>query len=367
MSEERLEYLVIGAGQCGNRILDEMVGRSLGSGRFSRTLARKDLPCEIRPLGINTSYNDLKECANLRDVERLHVKGIPGAGANRLTGGDAFTDNRDEIQEAIGERAPWDAAFVLTSAGGGTGSSFAPPLVELLKNMNPTSPVYPLAVLPFRDESDIYIQNTGFALRDLANTRANSVILASNDYLSREDTSVYESYQKINVTLADRLAFLLTGMAMEMMMVVDLGDLMTVTGRGCGFSTMGYAEAVPHQPVHETIADSLKMENLLFETDPFAEAERALMLVRGEESYLDTDAILSAVTDFSESVGDVFKGVSLDEGLPRVLSLFSLRDSTTLKDVIGRSRSVLESRQERDPDDQSEVQESFGQVEDYTL
>lgn len=367
-----LRFLVIGAGQCGNRIVDTLMREGYGKGRLARLLSSKERSGNLDTLAINTSKNDLMELTHLRDEEKLQVTDAHGMGANRQYGKESFEASREAVTEKLGEYKDHDAAFIVTSAGGGTGSGFAPGLVELLKNME-DMPVLPFVVLPFRSESEIFIQNAGFALKDLRSTRADSVILASNDYIRRMrgEENLYDAYQTINDTVAHRLLFLMNTLSSEMMISADLGDLMTTLETGSGFSTMGFARGSGHEPIKEIIARAWDEEGLLFDCDPKTEAARALFLAQGPKDRLEVDSILDAITDFGDEIGDVFKGVRVAEGGPaEVLSLFSLRSSETLEEVIEEASEVLAKRRKRmeeSADEKDELDERFEGVDDYNL
>jgi cell division GTPase FtsZ len=367
-----LRFLVIGAGQCGNRIVDTLMREGYGKGRLARLLASKERAGNIDTLAINTSKNDLMELTHLRDNEKLHVPGSHGAGANREQGKQSFEDNRELITEKLGEYQDHDMAFVVTSAGGGTGSSFSPHLVELLKDMEDV-PVFPFVVLPFRSESEIFIQNAGFSLKDLRSTRADSTILASNDYIrrTRGEENLYDAYQTINDTIAHRLLFLMNVLSSEMMISADLGDMMTALETGSGFSTMGFARGSGHEPIKEVIRRSWDQEGLLFDCDPKTEAARSLFLAQGPKDRLEVDSILDAITEFGDEIGDVFKGVRVaEQDQLEVLSLFSLRTSETLENVIEEASRVLEQRRQRmqeSADQKDELTERFEGVDDYSL
>lgn len=365
-----LRFLVIGAGQCGNRILDTLMREGYGKGRLSRLIATRERSGAIQPMAVNTSKNDLMELEYIRDKEQLHMPGTHGAGANRIIGKETFKNNRDMLLEKIGQLGDFDACIVLTSAGGGTGSSFTPFIVDLVKSMYGI-PVLPFVVLPFREESDIFLQNAGFSLKDLKTTEADSIVLASNDWLRKTqgNQSLYKAYDQINNTVAHRLLFMLDAMSSEMMITADLGDLMTTVGTGSGFATMGYARGTPHQPVKEVIAESFEEDGLLFHCDPLQEAARALLLIQGPEERLDVDSIMNAVTHFSEDIGDVFKGVRVAGEDLEVLSLFSLRKSEELERVVTEAKQILEKRQKRKASEQpdAKLKKEMEDVDDYSL
>jgi cell division GTPase FtsZ len=159
-----LNVLMLGIGQCGNRILDSINKEAFGgSSRLSKYYSRQKFPSRVETIALNTAVNDLKELKFTTAKDRLHVPNLHGVGANRNTGKQGFWDNHDMIMEEIEKRGDFDLAFVMTSTSGGTGSSFSPLIIHELKKRYKNISVVPIAVLPFREEGTIYIQTLHFA------------------------------------------------------------------------------------------------------------------------------------------------------------------------------------------------------------
>ena len=183
-------------------------------------------------------------------------------------------------------RGPFDLSFLFTSLGGGTGSSFVPRLIMDLKDRLETNS-YVVGVLPFREEGTIFIQNAGFALRDIVQTKPISTILVDNEFL-RGGKNFAEAYRSINKTVAERIMYLLKVLTSEQIVTADLGDLETALGAGTGLATLGYAKQESEErSIGETIERSLAKNNLLFNVDT-EDVGRALFLIWGAERYLDT-------------------------------------------------------------------------------
>jgi len=57
-----LNILILGLGQCGNRILDAINREAFGSGgTFAKYYSRQKFPASVKTIAINTAINDLKE------------------------------------------------------------------------------------------------------------------------------------------------------------------------------------------------------------------------------------------------------------------------------------------------------------------
>ena len=240
-----LNVLMLGVGQCGNRILDAMNREAFGGGasKLSRYYLRPKFPSRVETLAVNTAINDLKELRFTTAKDRLHVPNLHGVGANRNVGKQAFMENRDMIMGEIEKRGDFDIAFVITSTSGGTGSSFSPLLINELKRQYKDIAVITVAVLPFREEGSIYLQNAAFSMRELMELDAEGIILADNQYMKRFSGDIASAYDKINNMIAQRLLFLIESLDSEMLSVTDLGDFKTVMNGGLRIGTMGFYQA----------------------------------------------------------------------------------------------------------------------------
>ena len=69
-----LNVLMLGVGQCGNRILDAVNKESFGgTSRLAKYYSRQKFPSRVETLAINTAVNDLKELRFTAAKDRLHV------------------------------------------------------------------------------------------------------------------------------------------------------------------------------------------------------------------------------------------------------------------------------------------------------
>jgi len=328
-----LNVLIVGVGQCGNRILDSINREAFGGGKFSKYYSRQKFPSRVETIAINTAINDLKELRNTKAKDRIHIPNLHGLGANRLLGKQCFIDNKDVVLRNISERGDFDVAFVISSSSGGTGSSFSPPLIKELKNRY-DYPVYSIMVLPFREEGTIYLQNSAFCLKEMRDSGTDGIILADNQFLKNVGGDIQTAYDGINKMVAERVLFLLEALDSEMMMVTDLGDFKTVMGGGAGFATIGFAKGDGKTPIKNVIHDSLSPSGLLFSSNVYEEGSRAMIILRGDRKYLNIDDISGEIEKLSSHIGHVFKGVIIRNGeTPKVLSVLTLETTSELENL----------------------------------
>ncbi len=359
-----LNILILGLGQCGNRVLDAINHEAFGSnGTFAKYYSRQKFPASVKTIAINTAINDLKGLRDTLAEDRLHVPHLHGVGANRNVGKKMFEENKEMILGEIDKRGSFDLIFIITSTAGGSGSSFAPLLVRELKQTY-NAPVVCLAVLPFRDEGAISLQNTAFCLRELIEMKPTGVLLVDNQYLKKYAGDIKSAYDKINTTTARRILFLIEALNSEMLMVTDLGDLKTVMSGGVGIGTMGFYESSNGSTVKSSILGSFKPSGLLFPANVYDEGARAMLIIKGDKKYLDLDMITKTVDELSSEVGQVFKGVLVKKGPSKVLSLFTLNSVPELERIYSSAADVIRVETGKREASQRQLKDAFAHIED---
>ncbi len=364
-----LNILIIGNGQCGNRILDAINRRALGGGkncsRLARFYSRQKFKSHVETLALNTAINDLKEMKFTKAKDRIHIEHLHGVGANRNIGKQVFGEKKERIMRQIEERGNFDIAFVITSASGGTGSSFTPLLVKEMKNRY-NYPVYCLVVLPFREEGTLYLQNTAFSIREIRQSGTDGIILADNQYLKNIGGSIQEAYNGINDMIAERILFLLDALDSEMMMVTDLGDFKSVMSGGAGLATMGFFKSDKETSIKTAIQSTLSPAGLLFSTDVYKEASRAMIIIKGDRKYLNVDDISDEIEKLSRAIGHVFKGIIVRSGeYPQVLSLLTLESAHEMEKLYNIAIQAIQQEKEKKQrvEKESELDKTFSMIE----
>ncbi len=364
-----LNILVIGNGQCGNRILDSINRHALGGGkscgRLAKFYSRQKFKSHVETLALNTAVNDLKEMKFTKSKDRIHIEHLHGVGANRNIGKQVFEEKKEIIMRQIEERGNFDIAFVITSASGGTGSSFTPLLVKEMKSRY-DYPVYCIVVLPFREEGTLYLQNSAFSIRDIRQSGADGIILADNQYLKNIGGSIQEAYNGINDMIAERILFLLDALDSEMMMVTDLGDFKTVMSGGAGLATIGFFRADREISIKTAIQNTLSPAGLLFSTDVYEEASRAMIIIKGDRKYLNIDDISSEIEKLSGAIGHVFKGIIVRSGeYPQVLSVLALESAREMENLYSVAVQAIhqEKAKKQRVEQGAELDKTFSQIE----
>jgi len=354
-----LNVLILGVGQCGNRILDTI---NREAKRFSKYYFRQKFPSKLETLAINTAINDLKELRYTLAKDRIHVPNLYGVGANRILGKKGFYEHRDFIMQTIEDRGDFDLVFAITSAAGGTGSSFTPLMINELKKTYKV-PIIAIIVLPFQEEGTIYLQNAAFCLKEMAESKVDGILLVDNQYLKRFGGDIYSAYDKINKMTAERLLFLIESLDSEMLAVTDLGDFITVMSGGLNIGTMGYYKADKNTSINAAILGSLKQSGLLFPVDVYKEGARAMIIIQGSKEYLDLEKITKEIEKLSADIGQVFKGIVIKKGTAKVLSVFTLQSIPKLKKLYSLAVYAIESEHERRKRAKQKLKEAFSRID----
>ena len=359
-----LNILILGLGQCGNRVLDAVNHEAFGSGgTFAKYYSRQKFPASVKTIAINTAINDLKGLTDTLAKDRFHVPHLHGVGANRTLGKKVFDDNKEQIMSEIDKRGSFELIFIITSTAGGSGSSFAPLLVKELKKAY-NAQIICIAVLPFREEGSIFLQNTAFCVRELVAEKPNGILLVDNQYLKKYAGDIKSAYDKINTSVAMRVLFLIEALNSEMLMVTDLGDLKTVMNGGIGIGTMGYYEAGKDGTIKSAILGSFKPSGLLFPTNVYNEGARAMLIIKGDKKYLDLDLITKTVEELSTDVGQVFKGVLIKKGRPKVLSLFTLNSVPELENLYAAAADAIRFEMDKREQSKRQLDDAFAHIDE---
>ncbi|HIH44327.1 MAG TPA: cell division protein FtsZ [Candidatus Methanoperedenaceae archaeon] len=357
-----LNVLLIGAGQCGNRILDAVNKESFGGGKLSKYYSWQKFPTRVETIAVNTAVNDLKELKYTKAKDRIHIPYLHGVGANRNVGKQCFIDNKDYVMRAVAERGDFDVAFIATSTAGGTGSSFTPLLVSALKERY-SFPIYVFAVLPFREEGTIYLQNTAFCLKELRESGAEGIILVDNQFLRHLGSDIETAYDRINEAIAERILFLFKSLDSEMMMVTDLGDFKTVMTSGIRLATVGFSRGDKEISVKSAIRNSLSSSGLLFSLDAYTESSRAMIIIEADKKYLNIDDITTEVDRLTTGAGHVFKGILVrNKAYPSVLSVLAITSGKELDNLYDAAVDAVERERRKKEDAARQVESMMGKI-----
>ena len=226
-----MRALVIGVGQCGNKIVDVMFQRR---GIYTRG---RDY---LEPLLINTAEADLRGAKHVPDkykllIGRFVVRGHGVGGDNTLAAKIALNE-ADIMLNKIREygASQFDAFMLVGALGGGTGSGVMPILRKMLRETYEAIPVITVGVLPARFEGDLTAINAGKSLMALIEN-ADSMVLVDNEKFVKYGEDLTEAYKRINEMVAREIRLLCEASEANQVgeNVVDAGDVLNTL---CGMN-----------------------------------------------------------------------------------------------------------------------------------
>jgi cell division GTPase FtsZ len=235
----RMKLALIGVGQAGGKIVDELL-------RYNE---RTPGSFVTAALAINTATTDLRGLETVPESNRVLV------GESRVSGHGVGADNELGAEIAEAERAAilgatdavpsgrTDAFLVVGALGGGTGSGAGPVTAKHLRDVF-TEPVYGLGVLPSSDEGGIYTLNAARSFRTFVR-EVDNLLVFDNDAWRGAGRSVRESYDEINREIATRFGMLFSAGELSAIdavgeSVVDASEIINTLATG-GVATLGYA------------------------------------------------------------------------------------------------------------------------------
>ena len=203
-----MKLVVIGFGQCGNRIADEFA-------RLNKR-ARSYRGIEITPgvFAVNTDAADLSGLSTIKaDYQhRILVGGrkTGGHGVGKINelGAEIAREDADKIVDALRATKRFyetDGFLLVAAAAGGTGSGSIPIIAQQIKERYTDKPLYALVILPFEHEEENEertVYNTAVCLKSIYSV-ADAVILVDNQRYVRKDFSLKSNLSKINSLIVE--------------------------------------------------------------------------------------------------------------------------------------------------------------------
>lgn len=245
-----MKLVVIGFGQCGNRIADEFA-------RLNKK-ARSQRGIEICP-GVFAVNTDAADLSGLTTVEadyqhRILIGGrkTGGHGVGKINelGAEIARMDYDKVVDALrGAKRFYEADGFLLIAGaaGGTGSGSISIIAQHIKERYTDKPIYALIALPFEHEEETEertVYNTAVCLKSISSV-TDAVFLVDNQRYVRKDASLKNNLSKINALIAEPFYDLLCAGEEKKAKYIgaktlDAGDIIQTLS---GWTTIGHGTA----------------------------------------------------------------------------------------------------------------------------
>jgi cell division GTPase FtsZ len=129
--------------------------------------------------------------------------------------------------------------------------------------------------------------------------------------------------------------------------------------------TMGFSQADRKNPsVRSAIQNSLKPGNLLYPSNVYDEAARAMVIIQGSREYLDVDEITKEIEKLCAGAGHVFKGLVIKKGYPKVLTLFTLASVPEIETLYAQAARAIQEEKDRKQRAKKQLSDAFAHIED---
>jgi len=231
-----MKLLVVGLGQCGCRIADQLA-------RLARK-ARRERNATILTgvYAVNSDKADLTGLSYIQSdyMHRILIgarkTGGHGVGKINEVGAELAREDGDKVVDAVRASPRFyetHAFLLIAGGGGGTGSGSISVIAQMIKDRYVGKPLYALVVLPFEHEQATEVRTVYNAATCLKSIKqiADAVFLADNQRYVRKDASLANNLEKINRQIAEPFYDLLCAGEVTKTKhvgakVVDAGDIM---------------------------------------------------------------------------------------------------------------------------------------------
>jgi len=246
-----MKLVVLGFGQCGGRIADELARLN----RRARTY--RGIEIITGAYAINTDVADLSGLSTIKPDYQHRIliggrkTGGHGVGKINELGAEIAREDSDKIIEAIRTTKRLfesDAFLLIASSGGGTGSGAIPIMTQLIKERYGDKPVYDVIVLPFEHEEqneERAVYNSAVCLKSVSSV-ADATILIDNQRYIRKDSSLRNNLSLINQLIAEPFYTLLCAGEEKKgkhigAKTLDAGDIIQTLS---GWTVLGYGQTL---------------------------------------------------------------------------------------------------------------------------
>lgn len=257
---------------------------------------------------------DAQVLQKIEDVTTLQIgtnitKGL-GAGTNPETGRQAALEDRERIQEAIGNA---DMVFITAGMGGGTGTGAAPVVAQVARDMG----VLTVGVVtkPFNFEGKKRMSVAVAGIHELAE-HVDSLITIPNDKLIASygrDFNLMDAFHGANNVLHGAVLGISELITRPGLINVDFADVRTVMSQ-MGTGMMGSGRATGEDRAREATAEAVASP--LLEDVDLSGAQGILVNITAKNMSLgEFQDIGDTIAEFAADEANVVIGTAVDEAL----------------------------------------------------
>ena len=246
-----MKLVVLGFGQCGGRIADELARLN------KRARTYRGIEIVTGAYAINTDVADLSGLSSIKPDYHHRIliggrkTGGHGVGKINELGAEIAREDSDKVIDAIRTTKRLfesDAFLLIASSGGGTGSGAIPIMTQLIKERYGDKPVYDVIVLPFEHEEqneERAVYNSAVCLKSVTSV-ADATILIDNQRYIRKNFSLRNNLSQINQLIAEPFYNLLCAGEEKKgkhigAKTLDAGDIIQTLS---GWTVIGYGQTL---------------------------------------------------------------------------------------------------------------------------
>ncbi len=246
-----MKLVVLGFGQCGGRIADELARLN------KRARTYRGIEIVTGAYAINTDVADLSGLSAIKPDYQHRIliggrkTGGHGVGKINELGAEIARDDSDKVIDAIRTTKRLfesDAFLLIASSGGGTGSGAIPVMTKLIKERYGDKPVYDVIILPFEHEEqneERAVYNSAVCLKSVTSV-ADATILVDNQRYIRKNFSLRNNLSQINQLIAEPFYNLLCAGEEKKgkhigAKTLDAGDIIQTLS---GWTVIGYGQTL---------------------------------------------------------------------------------------------------------------------------
>ncbi len=244
-----MKLMVVGLGQCGNRIADEFARLN------KKARSQRGIEIVTGAFAVNTDVADLSGLQTIKADYQHRIligarrTGGHGVGKINELGAEIAKEDGDKIIDAIRTAQRFfetDAFLLVAGAAGGTGSGGIPVVAQMIRERYIDKPIYALTVLPFAHEEETEERTTYNSATCLKSVypMVDAVLLADNQRYVGKDFSLKNNLSKINALIIEPFYNLLcAGEEIKRRHIgartVDAGDIIQTL---VGWTVIGYGK-----------------------------------------------------------------------------------------------------------------------------
>jgi len=292
---EKVKLMVIGLGQCGNRVADEFA--RLGD------MAPRERGVEIitDAFAVDTDASAMGGLKGIRShpdqrivIGESKTKGH-GTGGLAELGAQIAKEDGYKVIDGLRKAKRFsetDAFLLIAGAAGGTGSGAMPVLIKLMKERYADKPAYALIVLPFEHEEQIakrITYNTAICLKSVYSV-ADATFLIDNQRYAAKGHSLAGNIAKTNELIAEPFFSLLCAgeESKKKRIGVNILDAGGIIQTLSGWTVIGYGRDEVKNKGYKVMDIAISELSLSCDTKS---ATKALYMVSAPEKEMDVDLI----------------------------------------------------------------------------